>query len=55
MRFLWDITIGLIFRILFSPSPTRYVERDDNAGDHWAVKKEGRFGPDEDDDFRNYG
>jgi len=56
MRFLWDITIGLILRILFSPSPTRYVERDDNAGDHWAIKQS-RTGRDDwdQDDPRNYG
>jgi len=38
MKFLWDITIGLIFRILFSPSPTRYVERDDTEVEHWVTQ-----------------
>jgi len=56
MRFLWDITIGLIFRILFSPSPPRHIERDDTEVEHWAVKQS-RTGRDDwdQDDPRNYG
>lgn len=55
MRFLWDITIGLIFRILFSPSPTRsrYVEGVERG--HWVTVHEDEYGPDVDDDFKNYG